>query len=376
MPRLDRYILSQLTVLFGFFSLVLVSVYWVNRAVGLFDELISDGQSGAVFLQFTALALPNVIRLVLPISAFAATVYVANRLTVESELVVAQATGFSPLRLARPVIQFGLGVVVLVMLLNHFLVPASRAEMSKRRAEISENLTPKLLIEGQFVHPAKGITLFIRAVSPLGELQEMFLSDARSADARVTYTAKRALLAQSDDGPKLVMFDGMAQTLDRETGRLATTRFKDSVYDISEIIKQTSDYRPNLRELTTFQLLTADPVLMENIGASHAAALYEGHSRFSQALIALAAVMIGFGAMNLGSFSRFGATPQILAAIAMLIVLQLLDNVVTDYARQDASLVPVAYLPASLGVIAGWVLLYYASNPFRLFGGARRRVAA
>src|SRR5690606_3944447 len=38
--RFDRYLLSQLMVLFGFFALILVSIYWVNRAVALFDQLI------------------------------------------------------------------------------------------------------------------------------------------------------------------------------------------------------------------------------------------------------------------------------------------------------------------------------------------------
>ena len=71
--RSDRYILSQLMMLFGFFSLVLVSVYWVNRAVRLFDQLIADGQSAWVFLEFTALSLPYVNWLVLPVSAFAAS---------------------------------------------------------------------------------------------------------------------------------------------------------------------------------------------------------------------------------------------------------------------------------------------------------------
>ena len=82
-------------MLFGFFALVLVLVYWVNRAVVLFDQLIANGQSAAVFLEFTALSLPNVIRIVLPIAAFAGTVYATNRLMSESELVVVQATGFS-----------------------------------------------------------------------------------------------------------------------------------------------------------------------------------------------------------------------------------------------------------------------------------------
>jgi hypothetical protein len=109
--RFDRYLLSQLLSLFGFFALVLVAVYWVNRAVGLFDQLIGDGQSALVFLEFSILTLPNAIRLVLPIAAFAATVYVVNRLMQESELVVMQATGFSAFRLARPVLYFGLTVM-------------------------------------------------------------------------------------------------------------------------------------------------------------------------------------------------------------------------------------------------------------------------
>ncbi|NCU21661.1 LptF/LptG family permease, partial [Candidatus Falkowbacteria bacterium] len=114
MSRLDRYILSQLMALFGFFALVLVSVYWVNRAVRLFDQLISDGQTAWVVLEFTALTLPYVIRIVLPVAAFVATVYTINRLMTESEMVVMQATGASPWRLARPVAVFGL-IVALMM---------------------------------------------------------------------------------------------------------------------------------------------------------------------------------------------------------------------------------------------------------------------
>ena len=105
------------------FSLVLVSVYWINRAVILFDRLIADGQPASLFLEFTALSLPNVIRMVLPMSAFAASVYVTNRLAFEGELVVMQATGYSPWRLARPVVMFGFIVWTFMMVLTQYLVP-------------------------------------------------------------------------------------------------------------------------------------------------------------------------------------------------------------------------------------------------------------
>ena len=84
MPRIDRYLLSQFLQLFGFFALVLVGVYWMNKAVGLFDQLIGDGQSALVFLEFSLLTLPFVIKLVLPVAAFIATVYVTNRMMTET----------------------------------------------------------------------------------------------------------------------------------------------------------------------------------------------------------------------------------------------------------------------------------------------------
>jgi len=59
--RFDRYMLSQFMVLFGFFALVLVSIFWINKAVRMFDRLIGDGQPAWIFLEFTALTLPGLV---------------------------------------------------------------------------------------------------------------------------------------------------------------------------------------------------------------------------------------------------------------------------------------------------------------------------
>ena len=75
MARFDRYIIAQLLVLFGLFALILVSIYWINRSVSLFDQLIANGQSALVFLQITALSLPNLVRVVLPLAGFATVLW-------------------------------------------------------------------------------------------------------------------------------------------------------------------------------------------------------------------------------------------------------------------------------------------------------------
>ena len=160
MARLDRYLLSQLLVLFGFFALVLVAILWINRGVSLFDQLISDGQSVFVFLEFTALGLPRLITTILPIAAFASAVYVTNRLNNESELTVMQATGSGPFRLARPVLIFGLIVFLMASALHHLLMPLANQQLEHREAEIAQNpraRSAKLRIATRTDAPAQNI---------------------------------------------------------------------------------------------------------------------------------------------------------------------------------------------------------------------------
>ncbi len=367
-PRFDRYLLSQLLGLFGFFSLLLVSVYWVNRAVGLFDQLIGDGQSALVFIEFSLLTLPNVIRLVLPVSAFVATVYAANRLMGESELVVMQAMGFSSFRLARPVIYFGLTVALMSSVLTHVLVPISRQTLAVRSAELSENVTARFLRDGQFMHPSDGVTLYIRAITETGELRDIFLNDDRDPATGATYTARKALLVRGDTGPKLLMFEGMTQSLDRQSGRLSITRFADVTYDLDGLIDGGTGLRRSLDELTTPELLSAAPDLMAETGASAAAMLQEGHSRIAQPFLGLATGMIGFAALLLGGFSRFGLWRQIGIAVGLLIVVQMINTQGSAMALRSAAHWPAEYLAPLSGIGIAVALLWYSQRP-RPVGG-------
>lgn len=362
MSRFDRYLLSQLMMLFGFFALILVSVYWVNRAVSLFDQLISDGQSAWVFLEFTALTLPNVIRLVLPVAAFVATVYVTNRLAAESELVVMQATGFSPWRLARPVLYFGLIVALMMAVLVTVLVPASRAKLAERRGEIAENVAAGFLNEGTFLHPAPGITFYIRQITPRGELQDIFLTDLSGRGERTTYTARRALLVKDPGGPKLVMFDGMAQTLSTETRALAVTRFADFTYDIGALISGGKKRVPTVEELPISALVWPDEELFATMGTDRSALWVELHDRLSQPALAIVGALIGFATLLTGGYSRFGLWRQIVLSVVLLIVVQSLVNGATSAVTSTPSLWPVFYLPSLLGLLLVAVLLAYAGR--------------
>ncbi|NHX27316.1 LptF/LptG family permease, partial [Escherichia coli] len=173
-----------------------------------------------------------------------------------------------------------------------------------------------------------------------------------------------ALLVPGEDGtPKLVMFDGMAQTLRLTDQSLAVTHFENAVFDIGGIIGAGGDRRIKIDELSTSALLTAAPEALEATRKTRADFLSEGHSRFAQPFTALSSVLLGFSALMLGGFSRFGLWRQIAFAIGLLIAGHLLDNACTDLARSDDRMWWAHYLSPLIGIAGAVLLLWIASHP-------------
>ena len=374
MRKFDRYILSQLMVMFGFFALVLVSVYWVNNTVKVFDRLISDGHSAAVVLEFTFLSLPNVVRSVLPIAAFGAAVYVTNRLSSESELTVMQATGFSPWRLAWPVIVFGVITATMMSIMTHTLVPVSLQQLRDRETDIAKDLYARLLRPGTFLHPAKGITLYIRDISDDGRLSDIFVSDRRNPDVSNIYTAKTAYLMRDTRGTKLVMVNGLVQVLSTKDQLLSTTSFENLSYDISALIKTRTDKNRNIKQIPTGELLRWSGQIAEQNGVSLGRVLQEAHGRFQQPLLCLVAALIGFSTLLTAGFSRFGIGRQIVFAIALLVLIKLTESVMIDPVRANPNLWPLIYAPTLVGcLLTLGCLSYVARPPFRRVSKAAHR---
>lgn len=375
--RFDRYILAQLLLQFGFAGLVLVLLFWINRAVGLFDRIIASGETALVFLEFSAMILPGVIVFVLPIAAFTAAVTVTNRLSSESELVVAQATGFGPFRLARPVLIFGVIAAAFMLILTHILVPMSQLRFAERQAEIAENVTARFLTEGSFVHPSEGITLYIREITSDGELLDLFLSDEREREtggAHQTYSAERALILRTDDGPRLLMFDGLAQILSAE-GRLTTTGFDEFTYDVSALLTGPSIGDRSVSQLYTHELMNPDEAVQKETGQTRASLIAEAHFRNAQALYVMVAAMAGFSMLIVAGFSRFGMWRQVVIAIAVVATLQSVDNTMLDLARQSEKGTSLVYVASLAGALFNIFVLWLATRPSPFDIRRRRRFA-
>ena len=224
-------------------------------------------------------------------------------------------------------------------------------------------MTARYMNAGQFMHPAPGVTLYIREITQEGELLDLFLSDDRSERVRTIYNASRALIARSETGPRLLMLDGTSQQLNRSDQRLSITRFSDATYDLGAIIKSERSRPPLPRELTSFALFSADGGLDWSNPNTPPAVTYEINARISQPLLSLASAMIGFASLLIGAFSRFGLWRQILGAVIGLIVVQSISTVTTSLALKDAAAWPALYAAPLVGCLAAVWLLWYAQRP-------------
>ena len=279
------------------------------------------------------------------------------------------------MRLVRPVVIYGVIIAAMMSILTHFLIPASLSQLKQRQAEVSRNITAKLLTAGEFLHPAPGITFYIRHITPVGELQNVFLSDRRDRANPVAYTSSTAYLVQEGGGTKLVMVKGLAQNLNREQNRLFTTHFDDFSYDISTLVSRDAIDLSNVAYADTADLLMRPEAVAENAGVRLGTVAFEAHNRIAQALMCVVAAAIGFATLLLGTYSRFGVWRQVVIAFFLLVGVKVIESVVSGPVLTNAALWPLMYLPIAIGGVLTVILLHVAANPrvVRLF---RRRAAA
>ena len=176
---------------------------------------------------------------------------------------------------------------------------------------------------------------------------------------------------RGENSPSLVMIDGMAQSFDEGSRRLSVTRFQDFAFDLDGLVDNVASGRRNASELPTTMLLNADQTALELTGSSRNSLIAEAHERFSDALNGLIAPLIGFAALMVGGYSRFGVWRQIIGAIVALILVQMVTQAGQGAVRNDALRWPLAYAGPLFGLGIGLLLLLISARP-ALFRRRRR----
>lgn len=356
MTILDRYILRQSFSITVFVTAALSAAVWLAQSLRLVDLIVNRGLSAELFLYLALLILPRFLDIVLPVGAFIAVLFVFNRLTSESELVVMRGAGMGPFALARPVfVLAGIGCAVLFSLSAYFL-PASNRAFKDLQFEIRNRFVSALLQEGTFTTISSKLTIYIAGRDERGQVTGLLINDNRDPRKQVTILAERGAFADDAQVSRLVMVNGSRQSYDRASGKLSVLTFDRYTLDLNLLRDAPGVRFREAQERFLGELFWPPPQLEPLLRRSF---IVEAHQRLLVPLSIFSFVMIPLACLLPGELNRRGQLRRVLLAVGIAFVFQGADLGIQNLASRHTSVIPLLYVVNLAPLVLGTAVLRF-----------------
>lgn len=369
MSGITRYIFRQLAIGTMLVAIALAFIVWLTQSLQFLQFVINKGLAIGAWLKLTMLLMPWFISVILPAALFLVTLFVYNKLTMDRELVVAQAAGVSRLGLARPALIGAVGATAIGYLLTLFIVPATFQAFRTLQFSIRNDVSQIFLREGAFNQLGKDLTVYVRGRAENGDLLGLLIHDTRAPDAATTIMAERGAVgrtegASAEGGSHVLLFNGSRQALEPGTGKLSVLYFESYALDFGALEGSGESRYESNRERSTWALLTATPEdgRPERISIRMRA---EGHQRLTDPLNALGFTFIALAFLLTGGFNKRGQTRRIVGAIGAVVALQSAALGAANLAGKDSLFTPLMYVVALLPVAVGLYIILQRSGRAR-----------
>lgn len=370
----DRYLMKNLLLATLFTALSLAAVIMLTQSLRFLELIINSGASSLSFLALTFLAMPRFFEVILPIALMIGTVFIYNRMTADSEMIVMRASGFSPLRLSTPALSLAIATTAIVFLIAAWIAPVSVAKMQSMRVTIKAQYSSLLLREGIFNSVGKDLTVYIHERGKNGDLEGLLIHDSRdNLEYPVTILAKRGVIVTDDNGQQVVVYDGSRQEYNPETGALNRLDFERYSLDLPEAGPVRQRWKePD--ERTLFELLRPDEQSRQSEKTMREFRT-EAHRRFATPFLAITYTLMSLCCLLLGPLDRRGLGWRIVAASGSVIVLQGLYLVSYNLAKEGTAGLILMYSLVFVPLFVSYYLLSGQSEAFRVRMRARLRKA-
>jgi lipopolysaccharide export system permease protein len=264
----------------------------------------------------------------------AATVFIYNRMIMDSEMAAIKSAGYSPAQLARPAIMVAVVAGLFLASMTLWVAPRSAASMQAMRQAIQSQFSTLIFREGVFNKVGNNFTVYVRARGEDGEMQGIMIYDSRDRTKQPsTILAKSGALVAAGQDYDVVVYDGSLQQYDARARKLQKLNFER--YKVS--MPDSAPVRPRWKkadERTIIELFNPD---LENKKDAESLRefLVEIHRRITAPFLPLVFTLIASAVLLTGSHNRRGQIWRLAACIAATIVLQALYMMSGSMARKN-----------------------------------------
>ncbi|MGY4309139.1 lipopolysaccharide export system permease protein [Bradyrhizobium sp. USDA 4369] len=380
MGSIDRYIFRTTLASFAVVLVSLTGVIWITQALRGIDLMTSQGQTILTFLGITGLVIPSLLGVIAPIALMIAVSHTLNKLATDSEIIVMNAAGMSPIRLFVPFAYATCVVAILVTFIAAFFAPDGLRRIKQWDAEITADVLANILQPGRFAQLDQNLTIRIRERQPGGELQGILIDDRRDPKERITIIAEKGTVVKNPDGSFLVLEDGNLERFELGKREPAMVAFARYAFDMSKFSNQGRDVTLGIRERYLWELMAPaedDPIYKQIPGQFR----QELHDRFLAPIypFAFAALTFAFlGAPRTTRQSRnfsFGSAILAVFGVRMAGFACSVMTVKTPVAALVQYLMLFGVLGLSIWIIVGGVVVEPPARLMEVINRSNARIA-
>src|SRR6202041_2663073 len=293
MGSIDKYIFRTTLASFAVVLISLTGVIWITQALRGIDLMTSQGQTILTFLGITSLVIPALVLIISPIALMIAISHTLNKLATDSEIIVMNAAGFSPVRLFRPFVFATFVVALLVAFIAAYLAPEGLRRIKQWDAEITADVLTNVFHPGRFAQLDQNLTIRIRERQPGGLLKGIFIDDRRDPKERVSIVADHGTVVKNEGGSFLILENGNLERFELGKRDPALVAFDRYGFDMSKFSNQGHDVALGIRERYLWELIApedSDPIYQQLSGQFRA----ELHDRFMSPIYPFAFAALTF----------------------------------------------------------------------------------
>lgn len=206
---------------------VMLGLVWLLQSLRFLDLVINKGLDLTVFIYLTAMLIPKLLTLILPLSLFVATCATLRRWQEDNELTAILSLGRSPRTVLGPLLAWGLTAVVFGYVLFLDVLPRSTTEFKDMQYQIRTQNGQLLLEEGTFNQLGQNLMVYLKERVTPTSLNQLLVHDTRIADRPVTWYARQGEVTVDADGyPQLILLNGLRQEVGpKQVGMLEFDRY-------------------------------------------------------------------------------------------------------------------------------------------------------
>lgn len=375
MKTLTRYVLRQLVIGTMIVTVALSGIMWLGQSLKMIDMVVNRGLSVLNFMWLNLLMVPWFLTLTLPIALFAVVLFTYNKLISDREVVVMRSAGLSQWGLARPALIMALVLVGVQLLLNLVIAPDAYKSFRVLQWGIRYSYAHVALREGTFNTIVDGVTVYVRERSSEGELRGLMIHDGRDPDRSATILAGRGALVESEDGARVILFDGNRQEVDRNTDQFSILYFDRYTFDLGGARDAGMIRYRDPQERGVGELLSADQD--ETLPDRDLGKFYvEAHRRIVSPLEPLTFTAIALACLITGPTQRRGQTLRLLMAVGVLVAVQAVTTGLLNLGARTPAIIPLMYVNAFVWLFGALIMCFRPPSRLRLPIPWRRPAAA